>query len=164
MIETSLFTSADAVAAVIRETRSYGERSLETGGFLIAESGTDTLTGVAMAGDAGITRRRRLFQISERALDRLFTFADDQGLWIPVQFHSHERAAFMSETDAEHGLRVEGFVSTIIPEFAAPPDDVCSWRWWEFQQGDWHACSPARIVAAELDLAIVFDEDGIREP
>src|SRR5260370_41241526 len=118
MIETSLLTSADAVASIIREVRSYGEHALETGGFLFANTGSEALTGVAMAGEAGITRRRRLFQITERALDRLFTFADDRGLWIPVQFHSHEMAAFMSRTDSEHGLRVQGFVSTIITEFA----------------------------------------------
>jgi hypothetical protein len=164
VIETSLLASDKAVAAVLAETRAYGQRDLETGGFLLATLGSESLTGVALAGGAGITRYRQLFQVSEGALDRLFTFVDDCGLWVPVQFHTHEATPFMSWTDQRHGLRVEGFVSTIIPDFVAPPDDIGSWGWWQFQQGDWHRCAPAKILPVELDFVIVFDEDGIREP
>lgn len=164
MIETSLLTSDEAVAVVLGETRTYGQQGLETGGFLLASVGSESLTGVALAGDAGITRYRQLFQVSEGALDRLFTFADDRGLWVPVQFHTHAAMPFMSWTDQRYGLRVEGFVSTIIPHFAAPPDDIGFWGWWQFQQGDWRRCTPAKILPVELDFVIVFDEDGIREP
>ena len=164
MIEISLSAPNSAVATVIRETSSYGGRLLETGGFLFSPVDSNTLTGVALAGNTGIIRHRQLFQISERALDRLFTFADDRGFWIPVQFHSHEKAAFMSKTDARDGLRVEGFTSTVIPEFAAPTNDVRSWGWWQFRGGDWHRCTPVTTYAGEIDLVVVFDEDGVHEP
>jgi hypothetical protein len=164
VIQTPFTLPTDAVAAVTRETREYGAQLLETGGFLVARGGSDALTGVAVAGGSGIVRHRRLFQISERALDSLFTFADDGNFWIPVQFHSHQVAAFMSETDAQHGLRVEGFVSAIIPNFASPSDDVSSWGWWQFHNRDWYSCAPVAVHSAAVDLVVVFDEDGVREP
>jgi hypothetical protein len=163
MTDTSLVATHGIVAAVLRETRSYGKRSLETGGFLLATVGNDALMGVALAGDAGILRHRRLFQISEGALDRLFTFADDLGYWIPVQFHSHEIGAFMSRADSEHGLRVEGFISTIIPEFENPPDDAGSWGWWHFHDGVWHPRAPVTVQPGRAETVVVFDEGGVRD-
>jgi len=162
MSETLAIPSG-AVDVLARETRSYGVRLLETGGFLFTETDHTTQRGVALAGTRGIVRRRRLFQISARALDRLFTFADDRGLWIPVQFHSHEMSAVMSETDDAHGLRAEGFVSAIIPSFAAPPADVSRWGWWQFQHGGWHQRAPITVHPAAVDLVVTFDEDGVRE-
>jgi len=89
---------------ITAETRAYGQRYPETGGFLMLPRDSGTVTTVAFAGTTGIVRRQHLFQISERALDRLFTFADDHDLHIPVQFHSHEYDAF--GRDLAHGLQV----------------------------------------------------------
>ena len=163
MNASQLLLPDGCLTAVTRDVRSYGVRGMETGGFLMANVGTDVLAGIALAGQSGIDRRGDLFQISERALDRLFAFADDQGFWLPVQLHSHRLAAFMSRTDARHGLRVEGFVSTIIPGFASPPEDVDAWGWWQFQSGDWQPCRPAAVRPGGPELIIAFDEDGVRE-
>ena len=72
-----------------------------------------------LAGCTGIVRAKDHFQISERALDRLFTYADAHRFWLPVQFHSHQFGTAMSRTDARHGLCVEGFVSAIVPRTVA---------------------------------------------
>lgn len=151
------------VDAVVNETRAYGARNLETGGFLTATTNSDDITGVAVAGTTGIERRADLFQISERALDRLFSYADEKGLWMPVQFHSHHFGAGMSLTDALHGLRVEGFISTILPRFANPPDEVSQWGWWQFTDGEWLSFPPISIDRQEPGPVVVFDEDGVRE-
>ncbi len=158
-----LSLSHRAVAALTDEVRRYGVEGLETGGFLMASVNSEVVGAVALAGLSGIVRRPDLFQISERALDRLFTFADDGGLWIPIQFHSHRFGAHLSRTDALHGLRVEGFISTIVPSFANPPSDVAEWGWWEFRDGSWETYPPAPIQVCKLDAAVEFDEDGVRE-
>jgi hypothetical protein len=155
--------SSDGVHVLAEETRAYGARDLETGGFLLAPTGSDYVSGVALAGTSGIVHEPFLFQISERALDRLFTFADDQQLWIPIQFHSHRFGAHMSRTDAEHGLRVEGFVNTIIPGFAEPSEDVSQWSWWQFRDGAWQAYPPIVVNGSAPAQVILFDEDGVRE-
>jgi hypothetical protein len=86
------------VNALISDATTFGARGLETGGFLLAPR-TDpvgpnpAVTAVAVAGGAGIERDRDRFQVSERALDRIFTFADDRGLWIPAMLHSHRSGA-----------------------------------------------------------------------
>jgi hypothetical protein len=151
------------VDAVVDETRTYGDRNLETGGFLTAATNSDDITGAAVAGTRGIVRRADLFQISERALARLFSYADDKGLWMPVQFHSHRFGPGMSLTDALHGLRVEGFISTILPRFADPPKDVSQWGWWQFTDGEWFSFPAISIDRQKLGPVIVFDEDGVRE-
>jgi hypothetical protein len=151
------------VDAVVDETRLYGSRNLETGGFLTAPTSSDDVTRVAVAGTTGIVRHPDLFQISERALDRLFSYADDNRLWMPVQFHSHHFGADMSRTDALHGLRVEGFISTILPRFVNPPEDVSEWGWWQFTDGEWRPFPPIPIARREPGRVLVFDEDGVRE-
>jgi hypothetical protein len=163
MTDGSLIISQSGIDEVVQETRYYGEQLLETGGFLLSPTGQETISCVAVGGEAGIIRRPRLFQISEGALDRLFTFADEKGFWIPVQFHSHRFGAFLSETDAEHGLSVDGFISVILPTFADPPRDVRSWGWWQFRTGAWHSCAPASVRGADFDSVIVFDENGVYE-
>ncbi len=159
----ALSLSNRAVTALTDEVKRYGIEGLETGGFLMASVDGEVVSAVALAGVSGILRRPDLFQISERALDRLFTFADDHGLSIPVQFHSHRFGAHMSRTDALHGLRVEGFISTIVPSFADPPSDVAEWGWWEFRDGAWETYPPAPIQVRSLDLIVEFDADGVRE-
>jgi hypothetical protein len=157
-----LTVRGEVIAAVVAETARYGSAQLETGGFLIAQSGTEDVCGAAMAGDAGILRRHNAFQISERALDRLFTYASENDLWLPIQFHTHEFGSGMSETDALHGLRTEGFISAILPRFASPTTDLAEWGWWQFLSGGWRTCLPALEVPGGPDMLVTFDEVGVR--
>ncbi len=150
-----------AVAAIAKDVQVYGHRGLETGGFLLLSRDADVVSTVAFAGDEGIVRQRNLFQISERALDRLFTFADDRDLWVPVQFHSHGAGAFLSLTDADHGLRAEGFTSAVIPGYRDPPTDIHQWGWWRFTAGRWGRVSGACVGDGLVEL-VRFDEVGVR--
>lgn len=160
MTANNLILPKPATAAVIAEVTRFGAESLETGGFLLAPRAEDTLAIVALAGTAGIVRRARMFQVSEIALDRLFAHADRHDLWIPAQFHSHGRAAFMSPTDIDHGLSVQGFVTTIVPYFATPPADPSQWGWWRYDDA-WTPIAPPRAAAGAVSV-ITFDEDGVR--
>ncbi len=153
---------AAAVNTITTEIRAYGQRYMETGGFLMLPRERGTVTTVAFAGTAGIERRRHLFQISERTLDRLFTFADDHDLYIPVQFHSHEYDANLSWTDAQHGLRVDGFTSVVIPTYTDPPADMGRWGWWCFTAGEW-APAPVPHYGPGRVRVVRFDADGVRE-
>jgi hypothetical protein len=157
---TALTIPRTASTAIATETRTFGLHSQETGGFLMTPTGATTVTVVAVAGTTGIIRHRNLLQISTRALARLFDYADNQDLRIPAQFHSHETLAFLSRTDTEHGLRVEGFTSVVIPTFANPPDDPTDWGWWTFHHPTWSPTSPGLHGTGDIQL-IRFDEDGI---
>ena len=163
MTESPLVIRRSVIAAVVAETQAYGSRRLETGGFLMCNVGEDEASAVAMAGTTGIVRHPFLLQISERALDRLFVYADSQGFWLPVQFHSHMQAPSMSPTDEKHGLRVEGFVSTILPDFSEPPSDLSAWGWWRFSGGSWVGCEPAGVIDGDCVAIVTFDESGVRE-
>jgi hypothetical protein len=163
MTAQDLTLTAAVVDEVITETAAFGSARLETGGFLMASAGSNAVCSVAMAGDAGIVRTWNQFQISDQALDRLFSYADSNQLWLPIQFHSHQFDAGMSRTDAQHGLRVEGFISAILPTFAHPPDAVGEWNWWQFTSGRWRGCPPPVVVPAPVSLVVSFDEGGVRE-
>lgn len=147
-------------AAIVADVTHYGGEEVETGGFMLAQAGTETVTEIAHAGTRGILRRRDLFQVSELALDALFAYAEANELWIPAQYHSHGLTAFMSDCDVEHGLSVDGFVSVIVPFFADPPPAPSAWGWWCFK-GDWLRLAPP--VVATGDVAVqTFDEEGVR--
>ena len=153
-----LSLSPAATHIVLEDVARFGAASVETGGFLLAPRGEDRISIVALAGTHGIERHRRLFQISELALDRLFGYADDHDLWIPAQYHSHQRDAFMSPTDTDHGLCVEGFVSAIVPFYASPPRDPARWGWWDYERG-WRRIAPPDGSTATVAF-IMFDERG----
>jgi len=149
-------------SAIADEVRRYGKMNVETGGFLLAPQGTEAVSTVAFASVKGIVRHRLRFQISEIALDRLFGFAESTGCWIPAQFHSHAGCAFLSRTDREHGLRVPGFISAVIPDFADPPAEVTAWTWWRFNQGDWAPASSPHTAKRDL-RQVIFAEEGIHD-
>lgn len=155
-----LTIASAAIETVVADVRHFGAGNVETGGFLLAPLETDAITAVALAGEIGIVRRRDLFQISDLALDRLFAYADESEMWIPAQFHSHGLAAELSRCDVEHGLAVEGFVSTIVPWYADPPLDPASWGWWRYESR-WTRLGQPAVVAGE-SVAVVFDEAGVR--
>lgn len=162
MIETSGLSLPEAgVTSIADEVRVYGRRRLETGGFLLLPRGSSAVSVVALCGSAGIERSEHLFQISARALDCLFTFADDRDVWVPVQFHSHAAAAFLSVTDKMHGLCVEGFISVVVPRFHEPPRDIADWGWWRYVGDQWIPIEPAGQGHHEVEV-VYFDEDGIR--
>jgi proteasome lid subunit RPN8/RPN11 len=151
-----------AASAIASEVRRYGVVSVETGGFLLAPLGTEAVSIVAFAGAKGIKRDRLYLEISEIALDRLFGFAEDKQCWVPAQFHSHAGPAFLSRTDREHGLRVPGFISAVVPDFAEPSARMTAWAWFRFDQGGWHSVSSP--PAAQRDLCqVTFDEEGVRD-
>jgi hypothetical protein len=154
---------ADAARAVIDDVTGYGTTGVETGGFFAVPRDEEAVSMVALAGTTGIVRERLYFQISERALDRLFSYADEASLWLPAQFHSHAEGAFLSRTDKEHGLSVDGFVSAVVPDFAGPPAEPSAWGWWEYHSRLWHQiASPQTLPAGEVRI-VLFDEDGVRE-
>jgi hypothetical protein len=146
---------------IAEEVRRFGQRGVETGGLLLAPRGQGTVTIAAFAGKAGITRERLLFQVSALALDRLFGFADQRSCWVPAQFHSHAAAAFLSLTDQQHGLRVTGFTSAVIPRFADPSTSVAAWGWWRFSSEEWNLCPPPETEGNDVEV-VIFDEEGVR--
>jgi proteasome lid subunit RPN8/RPN11 len=148
--------------AIADEVRRYGALGVETGGFLLASEGTGAVRVVAFAGTAGIIRHRLQLQISEIALDRLFAFAEEQGCWVPAQFHSHAGEAFLSQADREYGLRVPGFISAVIPGFADPPARPDAWTWWRFDGTEWNPARSPEAGRRDM-LQVVFDEDGVRD-
>ena len=152
---------AKAGPLIAEEVRRFGQRDVETGGFFLAPQGQGTVTVVAFAGQAGVTRQRLLFQVSSLALDQLFGFADLRACWVPAQFHSHADGAFLSFTDQRHGLRVSGFTSAVIPRFADPPARMAAWMWWRFSNEVWNPCQPPQMEGREVAV-VVFDEEGVR--
>lgn len=147
--------------AVIEHVLRFGRLGLETGGFLLAPRGAEQITSVACAGTAGIARRPELFQVGERALDRLFAHAEERDLWIPAQFHSHMFEAGLSLCDLEHGLSVEGFQTTVIPFFHAPPQDPARWAWWRYGNS-WEPVDPPTVSGTPVQV-LAFDENGVRD-
>lgn len=135
MTANDLVLSEAASAALIADVRRFGAAHVETGGFLLAPRDVDEVTIVALADTAGIIRRRDLFQVSDLALDRL------------------------SECDVEHGLSVQGFVTTIVPHFAAPPQDPARWGWWRYE-GAWIPLAPPCRSSTPVSV-ITFDEGGV---
>jgi hypothetical protein len=161
LIRSLLTVPATAGPAIAEEVRRFGQRDVETGGFFLAPHGQGTVAVVAFAGQAGITRQRLLFQVSALALDQLFSFAGQRACWVPAQFHSHAASASLSFTDQQHGLRVSGFTSAVIPRFADPPAVVTAWGWWRFSNEDWTPCQPPQTEGHEVEV-VIFDEEGVR--
>lgn len=149
---------AEAIAAHVA---GYGRSGVETGGFLMADPKTGVLAVMAMAGEVGVVRDPDLFLVSSRAMDRLFSYAESRGLWVAAQVHSHGGRAFLSRTDREHGVAVEGFTTVVVPNFGAPSADPEAWGWWRYQGGAWlHIPAPAVMVSPVE--CVVFDELGVR--
>jgi len=145
---------------IAEEVRQFGQRGVETGGFLLAPRGQGTVTVMAFAGEAGIIREHLLFQVSALALDQLFGFADQRSCWIPAQFHSHTAGPFLSITDQQLGLRVNGFTSAVIPHFANPPAKMTGWGWWRYSSEGWAPCQPPQIIGNDMEV-VTFDEEGV---
>lgn len=162
----SVAIPAGGVDVLVNETAVLGAQDLETGAFMLAPragaAGQDPeVTVIALAGDIGIVRDCDLFQVSERALHQVFTFADDHDLWIPALVHSHRAGAFLSLADQRYGLRVDGFISAVIPTYASPPSGLARWGWWQFEAGRWRDAVPGLATDGTVEV-VRFDEAGIR--
>ena len=150
-----------AVDAILSEVRRYGSGDLETGGFFLVEAGArDTVTAIAMAGQEGIERSWGSFRISATAIDVLFGWADERGLRIPAQFHSHGRGSRLSPIDRREGFNVPRFVSCVVPRYDNPPCEVARWGWWLFSGRAWVATEPASVITGEVET-VTFDENGV---
>jgi proteasome lid subunit RPN8/RPN11 len=149
---------SSGIGAIVDDVARYGHQEVETGGFLLAPRGSETIGVIARAGSIGIARRRGLFQVSEIALDALFAYADERELWVLGLYHSHQRGAWMSDCDLEHGLAAPEFVSVIVPFFKNPPAEASAWGWWRFE-GDWVPIAAPTLTDSEI-TTIVFEEGG----
>jgi hypothetical protein len=149
------------VEIVVAEIAAWGARGTETGGFLLCEENDRRVVFVALSGGKGISRARDKFAVSGRALAALFDYAGQNGLSVRAQFHSHGRSAFLSPTDLTHGFNVEGFLTTVVPHFAAPSGDVQDWRWWLYNR-NWEEIGAPTPVEGSVQI-VRFDKDGARE-
>ncbi|MBI1759234.1 MAG: hypothetical protein HYR62_08425 [Actinobacteria bacterium] len=150
-----------ATAAIAEHIRCYGELGLETGALLMTAPGGLQVTAVALAGTAGITRRRDQFHLAMPVLDRLFTYAEEHQLQVRAHLHSHARTAFLSETDRRGCIRMRGFLAAVVPDFASPPGDPASWGWWAFTGSDW-APSPSATLIDGPVAVLTVDAGGVR--
>lgn len=153
----------EAVRVAVDHVRRYGGEDVETGLFLLAPRGSDSVHVVALTGDKGITRRRNVFAVSGAALDVLFEWADGEDLVVLAQLHSHGGRAFLSPTDTEHGFAVEGFASAVVPRYKAPPTYPARWGWWRYEGGAWRAILPPTVLDASF-RCVIFDEEAVRDP
>jgi hypothetical protein len=160
---TGLVLPQNAVANLIDQVSSYGRLNVETGALLMCEPDTDVVQVLALAGEAGVTRRYGLFVISMPVIDRAFTYAEDRGLQVRAQVHSHAGEAFLSPTDKRGNLNMKGFVAAVIPNFRTPPHDPSSWGWWTFKTGAWESSEPARLTVASNATVLTVDADGAHE-
>jgi hypothetical protein len=149
-----------AVAAIAAEVARYGAAGVETGGFLLVPRSNPTVTTVAaMAGATGMVRRPDQFVISAAAVDVLSGWADDHDLRIAAQFHAHGGAAFLSPIDGRGGVRVDGFISAVVPTFRTPPAAATAWAWFAFRDGAWRPRPALPTVTGGIGI-VAFDEDG----
>jgi hypothetical protein len=159
-MSAELSLSYQATQLIHADVRAWGQRQVETGGFLLADGKMSEADMVALAGKEGVIRRRDCFRLSGEAVDQLFTWAGERGLRILAQVHSHRRTAFLSRVDLDHGFSVERFVSSVVPNYAAPPLDPSGWSWWRFSAGTWsRITAPATVGCAAR--VVTFDAEGV---
>ncbi len=114
-----------------------GESSRETGAFLLAAlDQVDHVTGVAIPESSGVMSCERSIRCMRSTIDRLFTWAAEHKVRVRAQVHSHSCDAFLSRTDVRHGFSVEGFITSVVPRFASPPEDPDEWGWWIFSRAN----------------------------
>jgi hypothetical protein len=150
-----------AVDAIADDVADYGKQRLETGALLLAKPGDTTVTTIAIAGTAGVTRGYGRFVLTMPVIDQLFTYAETNSLQVVAHVHSHGRDAFLSPIDRAGIIRMTGFIAAVIPTFATPPRDPAEWGWWTFRDGDWQDHPPAVMTDDAVEVVTV-DADGVR--
>jgi hypothetical protein len=159
-MKSNLIFPKACLSVIHEEVKRYGECDLETGGFFLTESESDEIDVLALAGEIGITRTWGLFQVSGKAIERLFDWADGETLRISAQLHSHCLSAFLSETDTDYGFNVDGFQTSVIPSYCNPPFLPQQWRWWQFTKHRWIEIGSPELGSQNCRI-IKFDERGI---
>lgn len=140
----------------------YGKLDVESGLFLLAARGSETVTSVAFAGTRGVDRHWGRFAVSARAISKLLRHLGEQDLVAAAQVHSHRGRAGLSRTDLNHGFSVEGFTSAVIPYYRRPPHDPQGWGWWRYHDRRWQPIDPFPLNASATETsAMIFDEDGV---
>ncbi|GLZ32030.1 hypothetical protein Lesp02_42180 [Lentzea sp. NBRC 105346] len=163
MTEDQLVISTNSVESLIKAVRRHGLAWEETGALLLTTPEKWDVVAVALAGDDGIQRGKGLFVITLPAFDALFTYAEEQDLQVRAMVHSHPYEAFLSPVDRQHGLRVRGFISAVIPTYGDPPVDPSDWGWWRFED-DWHPTQPAIMVEhGPVAKVFTFDSGGLHD-
>lgn len=143
------------------EVFRWGALGAETGAFLLRPRKGLSLPGVvALAGLSGVERRVDQFAMSGACMDRLSEWAEENEYRIAAQVHSHLDEAFLSPIDRVGGLRMEGFISGVVPNFAEPDPFSGSWGWWTFRDGDWRTRESRDVIDEEVTV-LVFDEGGV---
>ena len=152
----------DMSATIASVAQITGGQLVETGGFLLGAVNTTDATGLALTGDAGIERRKDLFQVSGLALSVLFEWADDHGMTVIAQWHSHRLGAFLSPTDLKYGLNVRDFHTSVIPHYQNPSRDPADWGWWTYNGTSWAVSAPPRSTSSAF-RTITFEEGRVHE-
>jgi hypothetical protein len=161
---TGLSLPDGAIEPLIEHVSSYGLNGVETGALLMCDRRSSDLRAIALAGDLGVTRRYGLFILSMQVIDRAFSYAEDHGLQVRAQVHSHAGDAFLSPTDKCGNLNMEGFIAAVIPNFRNPAHDPTSWGWWTFGAKAWRPSEPARTDKRLSSATILtVDADGAHE-
>ncbi len=149
---------------LVEHVTGWGRVNCETGGFLLAgEDERDHMTVLALAGVAGIVRRRDVFSVSSAAIDTLFSWAADEELVVRAQVHSHRGSAFLSKTDLKYGFSVDGFTTSVIPRYVDPSAEPAHWGWWTYGSGAWSRTAAPALTRAELGQVITFDANEVTD-
>lgn len=160
---TGLVLPQNAATNLTDHVSSYGRRSVETGALLICEPDSALVQVLALAGEAGVTRRYGLFVLSVPVIDSAFTYAEDHGLQVRAQVHSHAGEAFLSPIDKRGNLNMKGFIVAVIPDFCTPPHDPSAWGWWTFNAGEWAPSQPATLTTSSNATVLTVDANGAHE-
>lgn len=153
----------NAIKDMCKDVSKYGRLGLETGALLMCEQNNNVVTTLALAGEAGVTRRYGLFILSMPVINQAFTYAEDRGLQVRAQVHSHAEGAFLSPTDKRGNLTMNGFIAAVIPHFEQPPNDPSAWGWWTFSTGYWRTSDPATVDMTSAGRVLTVDADGVSE-
>jgi len=156
----TLLLPRGAEAAIVDHVTRMGlaRGGVETGGFILGRA--ERASVVAIAGRAGVARARDLFIIGGRASARLFEHAEERGLAVLGQWHSHRGHAALSRPDVTHGFNVRGLYSMIVPDYARPPREARAWGWWLFDGQRWTE-TPAAWVSQGRSEVVIFDGGGV---
>jgi hypothetical protein len=159
-MKSNLIVPKVCLSVIYEEVKRYGECDLETGGFFLTKNDSNEIDVVAFAAEIGITRSWGLFQVSGKAIEKLFDWADGEELHVAAQVHSHGLSSFLSETDINYGFSVDGFQTTVIPSYCNPPFLPQQWRWWRFTNHRWIEVASPELGGQNCRI-IKFDERGI---
>jgi hypothetical protein len=67
----------NVIEGICEHVSTYGRLGLETGALLMCEPKNNVVTTLALAGEAGVTRRFGLFILSMPVINQAFTYAED---------------------------------------------------------------------------------------